>query len=243
MMELGAGEVLVVIPARNEAATVAEVVRGVRDHGFPVALIDDASTDDTAELAEGAGAVVLRLPLHLGVGGALRCGFRYAVERGYRVAVQCDADGQHDPDEVTELLEVMKAERAHLVVGSRFDAGAHRSLFRIRHIAMRVLARAASRAAGTRITDSTSGFRAIASPLLEEFARSYPSQYLGDTFEVLVASARAGYKVVPAATRMHDRQGGLPSTGTLSSLVFLMRAFLVVMLRIGTRYRPPSKEE
>jgi hypothetical protein len=134
----------------------------------------------------------------------------------------------------------MDEEHAHLVIGSRFDGSTTAPVVRTRQLAMRVLARAATRAAGRPINDSTSGFRAIASPLLEEFARSYPAQYLGDTFEVLVASARAGYRVVGAPTKMRERQGGEPSAGTVASLVFLVRAFLVVLLRIGTRYRPFS---
>jgi glycosyltransferase involved in cell wall biosynthesis len=230
-------DVVVVIPARNEAATVGDVVTRVIAEGLPAVVVDDCSTDATAEKAEAAGAAVLRLPIKLGVGGALRCGFRYAVDSGYRVAVQCDADGQHDPAEIPVLLRVMDDDHAHLVIGSRFDSGTLTPI-RTRHLAMRILARAASRAAGRRISDSTSGFRAVASPLLEEFARSYPAQYLGDTFEVLVASARAGYRVVSAPAAMRERQGGIPSSGTLASLVFLVRAFLVVTLHIGTRYRP-----
>ena len=105
---------------------------------------------------------------------------------------------------------------------------------------MRVLAGAARRAVGHPIGDATSGFRAIASPLLDEFAREYPAQYLGDTFEALVASARAGYRVVSVPTTIHERQGGVRSAGTTASLAFLARAFLVVTLRIGTRYRPAA---
>ena len=235
--------VLVVIPARNEAATVGDVVKKALAAGYSALVIDDGSTDGTGQMAEDAGASVVRLPLNLGVGAALRCGFRFAVENGFRVAVQCDADGQHDPAEIEGLLQMMDDEHAHLVIGSRFDGSTTARILRTRHLAMRVLAWAATRAAGRRINDSTSGFRAIGSPLLEEFARSYPAQYLGDTFEVLVASARAGYRVVGAPTTIHERQGGAPSAGTLSSLVFLIRAFLVVMLRIGTRYRPAPVEE
>ncbi len=234
-------DVLVIIPAHNEAATVGDVIERARAAGYPALVIDDGSTDGTAEIAEDAGASVVRLPLNLGVGAALRTGFRYAVENGYRVAVQCDADGQHDPAEIESLLRVMEDEQAHLVIGSRFDGSTTARILRTRHLAMRVLAWAATRAAGRRINDSTSGFRAIASPLLEEFSRSYPAQYLGDTFEVLVASARAGYRVFGAPTTIHERQGGVPSAGTIASLVFLIRAFFVVMLRIGTRYRPAAE--
>ncbi len=233
-------EVVVIIPAHNEAATVADVVTAVRAEGFPVVVVDDGSTDATGELAESAGAAVLPLVVNLGVGGALRCGFRYAVENGYRVAIQCDADGQHDPKSMHDLLRAMDEQHADLVIGNRFAAADAMPISRSRRFAMRVLAGAARRAVGHPIGDATSGFRAIKSPLLQEFAREYPAQYLGDTFEALVASARAGYRVVSVPTTIRERQGGERSAGTAASLAFLARAFLVVTLRIGTRYRPAA---
>ena len=237
------GEVVVVIPAHDEAATVGDVVQSVQDHGLPVVVVDDGSTDETGEIARRAGATVLRLPVNLGVGAALRCGFRYAAEHGYEIAVQCDADGQHDPASVQALVQAMHDQRAHLVIGNRFGA---RDSFEIpgpRRFVMRVLARVASRAAGTRIDDATSGFRAVRMPLLQEFADRYPAQYLGDTFEVLVASARAGYRVVSTPTLIRERQGGVRSAGTAASVAFLVRALLVVVLRIGTRYRAAPDTE
>ena len=242
-MSVETSEVVVVIPAHDEAETVGDVVQGVRDAGFAVVVVDDGSSDATAVLAEQAGAVVLRLPLNLGVGGALRCGFHYAVANGYRVAVQCDADGQHDPSDIGVLLRALDDEGAQLVIGDRFGGATSMDISRSRRLAMRVLSRAASRAAGRSIADATSGFRAVAQPLLTEFARSYPAQYLGDTFEVLVASARAGYRVTSAPATIRDRQGGERTAGTLASLAFLARAFLVVTLRIGTRYRPSTVVE
>jgi glycosyltransferase involved in cell wall biosynthesis len=240
---VASSEVIVVIPAHNEVETAGAVIHAVREQGLPAVLVDDGSTDGTREVAEQAGAVVVRLPVNLGVGAALRCGFRYAVEHGYRVAIQCDADGQHDPADMPLLLKAMEEERAHLVVGNRFEAERHMDVSRARRLVMRILARVASRAAGRPIGDATSGFRAVSVPLLNEFARNYPAQYLGDTFEVLVASARAGYSVVSTPTAIRARQGGLRSAGSAASLAFLVRALLVVTLRIGTRYRPATRSE
>jgi glycosyltransferase involved in cell wall biosynthesis len=241
MWPMATNNVVVIIPAHNEAETVGEVVQAVRDEGFPVVVVDDGSTDATAELADRAGATVLRLVVNLGVGGALRCGFRYAVENGYGIAIQCDADGQHDPKNMHDLLRAMETERADLVIGNRFAGEGAMQVSRFRRAAMRVLAYAAKRATGRPIEDATSGFRAIGSPLLREFAREYPTQYLGDTFEALVASARAGYRVVSVPTTIRARQGGVRSATTPASLAFLARAFLVVMLRIGIRFRPAAR--
>src|SRR5882672_7801087 len=139
------GEVLVVIPAFNEEQSVGGVVERVRSLGYPALVIDDGSIDRTAEVAEQASAVVLRLPVNLGVGGALRCGFRYAVTHGYRVVVQCDADGQHDPSEIKRLLDSMAATEAHLVVGSRFLSGRDQlPMGRSRRFVIRRLAQMAS---------------------------------------------------------------------------------------------------
>ena len=101
-------DVLVLIPAFNEESCVGQVVKDVIQHGYAALVIDDGSVDRTAEKAEGEGATVLRLPVNLGVGGALRCGFRYAVTHGYSTVVQCDADGQHDPAEIAVLLDAMR---------------------------------------------------------------------------------------------------------------------------------------
>ena len=96
---------LVLIPALNEQATIRDVVLGVIDHGFDVVVINDGSGDNTAEVARAAGATVLNLRVNLGVGGALRCGFRYAVNNGYHAVVQCDADGQHPISHIQKLID------------------------------------------------------------------------------------------------------------------------------------------
>jgi len=111
---------LVLIPALNEQATIRDVVLGVIDHGFDVVVINDGSGDNTAEFARAAGATVLNLRVNLGVGGALRCGFRYAVNNGYRSVVQCDADGQHPISHIQKLIDVSNQTSSHLVIGSRF---------------------------------------------------------------------------------------------------------------------------
>jgi glycosyltransferase involved in cell wall biosynthesis len=232
-------DVLVVVPAFNEEATVGEVVGALRAHGFAVAVVSDGSRDRTAERAEAAGATVLRLPMNLGVGAALRCGFRYAVEHGFEIAVQCDADGQHPPELVAHLLAQMAAVDADLVVGSRFaSGGTGYRVGRSRRSAMHLLSSLARRGGGIEVLDTTSGFRAIRRPLLDEFAAKYPSQYLGDTFEVLVASGRAGYRVVEVPVEMRERTAGESSARGGVALRYLIRAVLAVVLRTGVRFAP-----
>ena len=111
---------LILVPAFNEQATIGEVVGEIRKLGYDVAVIDDGSSDKTAEIAENAGATVLKMRINLGVGGALRCGFRYAVAEGYESVIQCDADGQHPTSHFQKLIDVQFKTKSHLVIGSRF---------------------------------------------------------------------------------------------------------------------------
>lgn len=224
--------VLVLVPALNEAQTIGAVVASLRSNGYDALVIDDGSTDATTPVAEGAGALVLRLPLNLGVGGALRLGFREARRRGYRTAVQCDADGQHDPEQIGVLLDALSRGDLDMVIGSRFAAGEGAyQVARTRRTAMRMLASIASRATGVRITDPTSGFRAITGDLLAEFARNYPAEYLGDTVGALVEAGRGGFRVSEVPVTMAERQGGTASAGAVASAWYSIRVLITIAVR------------
>jgi glycosyltransferase involved in cell wall biosynthesis len=226
--------VLVVVPAYNEDATVGDVVRAVMAIGYPVAVVDDGSSDWTGDRAAAAGATVLRLPVNVGVGGALRCGFRYAVDHGYDIVVQCDADGQHRPAEIAVLLNGI-AGGAHLVIGSRFAGGGVYPAGRVRRTGMRMVTRLAKRFSGVELTDATSGFRAIGKPLLEEFAADYPSEFLGDTVEAVILAAAGGYRIAEVPTPMDPRAEGVSRAGAVASGWYVVRLVAAVLLRGGRR--------
>lgn len=229
---------LVVVPAFNESRSVGAVVRAVLAEGFPVLVVDDGSQDATTTVAEAAGAQVVRLPVNVGVGAALQCGFRFAVSHGYGVVVQCDGDGQHRPREIRTLLSRMQDTNAELVIGTRFtDPAARRALPLARRTAMRVLAGLASRRAGVRLTDASSGFRAIRTPLLEEFARDYPAEYLGDTVEAIILAGRTGHEVRDVQVGMDERQAGRSSASTLAASWYVLRVLAAVLLGAGSRGR------
>ena len=224
---------LVLIPALNEQATIREVVLEVMDHGFDVVVINDGSGDKTAEFARAAGATVLNLRVNLGVGGALRCGFRYAVNNGYRSVVQCDADGQHPISHIQKLIDISTQTSSHLVIGSRFRyEEILMTVPRHRRFAMWLLGVIASRACQTKITDSTSGFRLISEPLLSQFAKNFPSHFLGDTFEANVVAGRSGYKVKEVAAPMSNRKAGVSSMGSGRSIILIARSILVVLFNL-----------
>ncbi|MGZ4683840.1 MAG: glycosyltransferase family 2 protein [Acidimicrobiales bacterium] len=221
--------VLVIIPALNEEATVAGVVASVSDHlDADILVVDDGSRDATAERAVAAGATVLRHPFNLGVGAALRTGFQYARDEGYQIAVQLDADGQHDPADAKRLVDLVADGTADLVVGSRFESDYE--IGRIRRIGMKMLSRRVSRQLGTTILDTSSGFRAFSREALVRFADSYPSAYLSDTVEALLLAGDWGLKVVEIPVRMHARMGGTASSGSIKSAFHLIRINLVLSL-------------
>jgi len=218
--------VLVMIPALNEEETIAAVVRDARAQlSTDVVVIDDGSTDRTADRATGAGATVLRLPYNLGVGGALRTGLRYAVDNGFNRVVQLDGDGQHDATEARRLLATLE-DGYDLVVGSRFAAGYE--LGRGRRATMHVLSSIVSRRLGERITDTTSGFRAMGPEAITLFSREYPVDYLSDTVEALLLAASHGLRVTEIDVAMHPRQGGTPSSPGVKGVYHLTRLMLAI---------------
>jgi glycosyltransferase involved in cell wall biosynthesis len=224
--------VLVAIPAYNEAQTVADVVREVREHrpDDTVMVIDDGSTDATAVRAANESATVVQLPFNVGVGAAMRTAFLYAERNDYDIVVQVDADGQHDPAGIKALVDGLQD--ASVVVGARGDSYSTKGP---RKWAMSLLATSLSRIVGHRLTDVTSGFRASDRRAIELFAREYPSEYLGDTVESLVIAARAGLGVAQVEIAMRPRQGGRASQGRLMSTAYLSRSLLALVVAVSRR--------
>lgn len=220
---------LVVMPAWNEEAAVGDVVREVLSTlpGIACLVVDDGSSDRTAEVAEAAGAAVARLPFNLGVGGAMRTGFRYAVEQGFDRVVQIDADGQHDPASVRELLAAL--DHVDLAIGARFAGKGEYEARGPRRWAMIVLATFLSRTARAKLTDTTSGLRASGPAALRLFAVHYPAEYLGDTIESLVIAARSGLRIAQVPVSMRPRAGGRPSHNPFKAAAYLARAILALL--------------
>lgn len=235
-------DTLVVIPAWNEAATVATVVSSVRSAGFDVLVVNDGSGDETSALAAAAGATVVDLPFNMGVGAALRCGFKYAVSKGFSTIVQCDADGQHPVEHIAALIKAADDMSADMVIGSRFAAQADSSmvLHPVRRLAMWTLSSSASRATGTKITDASSGFRVIRGDLLRQLALHLPTYYLGDTYEAVIAAGRAGYRVREIPAPLTERSHGKSSAGTLRATKLTARAFATAALHIHRRLDPAA---
>ncbi|HEY4023511.1 MAG TPA: glycosyltransferase family 2 protein [Pseudonocardiaceae bacterium] len=227
---------LIVVPAWNEeqavGATIAEIYQAMPH--VDVLVVDDGSTDRTAAVAAAAGARVLELSYNLGVGGAMRAGFRYAVQHGYYAVVQVDADGQHNPTDLPAILGGLAD--ADMVIGSRFAGVGDYRIRGPRHWAMVLMSKVISGLARTKLTDTTSGFRATGPRALPLFAEHYPVEYLGDTIESLVIALRAGCRIAEVPARMRPRQGGRPSHRPIKAALYLFRAAFALVLALVRRW-------
>lgn len=234
--------VLVVMPAWNEQDSVARTIGALKaaQPDVDVLVVDDGSSDRTAEDAARAGATVCSLPFNLGVGGAMRAGYRYAEQHGYDVVAQVDADGQHDCSYLPELIAGL--ETADVVVGARFAGRGDYRVGLLRGLAMRLLAVVLSRLAGTRLTDVTSGFRVVNRRALHVFARHYPAEYLGDTVESLVIALRTGCVVRQVPVEMRPRAGGAASQTPIRAALYLARAVIALGLALVRRW-PSTLEQ
>jgi glycosyltransferase involved in cell wall biosynthesis len=238
-------DVLIVIPAWNEEETIASVLEEVAREvpHADVLVVNDGSTDRTTHVVAATGTRVLDLPINLGVGGAMRAGFKFARRHGYSVVVQLDADGQHNPADVPLLVKTLSAANADIVIGARFAGVDSYEVRGPRWWAMRVLSAILSRIARTKLTDTTSGFKAHSRRAVELFAADYPAEYLGDTVEALVIAARAHLVVTQASVTMRPRQGGRASHSPIKAAVFLGRAALALTLALSRRSVPVPAEE
>jgi len=231
-----------IVPALNEAQTIARVVEEIRsvDPGFEILVIDDGSTDETLAEARRAGALVARLPYTVGIGGAVQTGYQYARDQGFQVAVQIDGDGQHDPTGLGRLLEPISADRADMVVGSRFlEGGEYRPSF-ARKLGIRLLAGVVSLLVRQRMTDPTSGFRAVNRRGIVLFAAEYPHDY--PEAEANVVAHRRRLRVVEVPVAMRERSAGRSSITALGSLYYMIKVTLALFISVFRRY-PSVVEE
>ena len=227
---------LAILPALNEEGSIGRVVADVRavDPGFEILVIDDGSTDDTAGEAERAGARVVRLPYNLGIGAAVQTGYQYALSHGFEIAVQIDGDGQHDPRDLNRLLEPLLRGEVDMVVGSRFCGDREYRPPFARRIGIRLLSLVVSAIVRRRVTDPTSGFRAVNRRGIILFADNYPHDYPEAEANVLVARHRLRLVEIPVTMRM--RETGRSSITALRSLYYMIKVSLALFVSLFRRY-------
>lgn len=240
---------LVIMPAHNEANNIEAVLEQIRATGLAldVLVVDDASTDDTATRARREGAAVVTLPCNLGYGGAVQTGFLYAVEHGYDVAVMMDADGQHDPKCLPDLLHAVEVGGADVAIGSRFLGRMEYDAGWARRVGMRVFRSIVRRVTDRPFTDPTSGYQALTREVMEFFARdNYPTDF--PDADTLIVLDHAGFSVVEVPVTVRARMSGASMHSGWKPIYYVVKmllSILIVLLRKQTHtnaVRPSSHE-
>jgi glycosyltransferase involved in cell wall biosynthesis len=225
-------KLLILIPAFNEEGAVGNVVKEVREAmpGVPVLVVDDCSADATRNVAHQAGARVLPLPHHLGLGGCVQAGYRLAFELGYDYVIRVDGDGQHDPRDIPKVLEALEREGCEMVIGSRFVDGAGEHTGFLRAVGI-VFFRAVLRViVGRPVHDPTSGFVGVNRTALALFSRSFPLEY--PEIEALVVLQRRKFRFVEVPCRMRPRQAGRSTITAVKSLYYIVHVLLGVFVNV-----------
>jgi glycosyltransferase involved in cell wall biosynthesis len=226
------GPLLIIVPAFNEEGAVADVVRGIHEHmaGVPVVVIDDCSKDATILVAEAAGADVLKLPHHLGLGGCVQAGYRLAYELGYDFVIRVDGDGQHDPADIPRVFATLRDSGAEMVIGSRFTEkhGEYTSV--TRSFGIRFFRFVLRPILGREVRDPTSGFVGVNRRALQVFSRSFPLEY--PEIEALVVLQRRRFRFEEVPCTMHPRRTGRTSITAWKSLYYIVHVLLGVFVNV-----------
>jgi glycosyltransferase involved in cell wall biosynthesis len=225
---------LVIIPAYNEEKSIGQVIQSIKrwHPDIDIVVVNDGSKDDTARVARETGlAHVLDLPVNLGIGGAVQTGYLFAYRNNYDIAVQIDADGQHDPADLEKIIQVVESGEAECCVGSRFVEKTEYKPSFLRGFGINFFSNMIRMTVGKRITDPTSGFRAVNRQVIEVFANYYPDDY--PEVEAIVLLERMGFRVKEASVVMHSRAAGRSSITPLKSMYYMIKVSLaVIMTRI-----------
>lgn len=236
---------LLIIPAYNEGGAIGRVVKEVQEKcaGLAVLVIDDCSRDATATEARLAGARVLRLPCHLGLGGAVQAGYKLAFERGYERVVRIDGDGQHNPEDIPRLLDALEKTGCEVVIGVRSKESGGLQTHPIRKVGIHFFRLLLRPILGRTVTDPTSGFLAVNARALGVFAQSFPLEY--PEIETLVVLQRRRFRFEEVPCRMRKRMAGRSSITALKSVYYVIHVLLGVfinILRFDGRPRAERKE-
>ncbi len=228
----GPGSLLVIVPAFNEEGAISQVVREVQRFvpGVPVLVIDDCSVDSTAGLARSAGAAVLPLPHHLGLGGCVQAGYKLAYELGFDYVIRVDGDGQHDPRDILKIYEVLRKTGCHMVIGSRFANGDGQPTSVSRGMGIRFFRMVLRPIVGKTVHDPTSGFVGVNRAALDVFSRSFPLEY--PEIEALVVLQRRHFRFEEVPCRMRPRKTGRSSITAIKSFYYFVHVLLGVFVNV-----------
>ena len=228
----GPESLLILIPCYNEQAAIGSVIAEVKSilAGVPILVVDDSSGDGTVDEARSAGAQVLGLPHHLGLGGAVQAGYKLAFELGFRYVIRVDGDGQHHAEDIPLLFQVLRESDCEMVIGSRYldRQGDYTNFIRAFGIIMfRTVLRPIL---GKQVWDPTSGFVGVNREALALFSKSFPLEY--PEIEALVVLKRKAFRFQEVSCRVRPRQGGNSTITPVKSLYYIIHVLLGVFVNI-----------
>ncbi|HEX8985643.1 MAG TPA: glycosyltransferase family 2 protein [Bryobacteraceae bacterium] len=223
---------LVIIPAFNEEQAIGAVVReiGAAMPGVPVLVINDASADQTVAEARKAGARVMSLPHHLGLGGAVQAGYRLAFELGYQYVIRTDGDGQHDPRYIAKIYDALLTSGCEMVIASRFMDGEFMPSSLLRGFGIRFFRLVLRPILGKPVSDPTSGFVGVNRKALQVFSKSFPLEY--PEIETLVVLQRRAFRFVEIPCRMRPRMAGRSTITPVKSLYYIFHVLMGVFMNV-----------
>ncbi len=221
---------LIIIPAYNEEESIIDTVKAVKAKSpdFDIVVINDCSTDATRNICIANNINFVDSPINLGIGGAVQTGYRYALEYGYDIAVQVDADGQHNPEFLKIMAEKLEETNAAMVIGSRFiDNEGFQSTF-TRRLGIRFFTALIRMLTCKTISDPTSGLRMVGKKGIEIFAKEYPNDYPEP--ETAVALLVRGMDIVEIPVIMNERQGGVSSISFVKSVYYMVKVTIAILV-------------
>ena len=225
--------VIAIIPAHNEAPHIGEVIRGVKEvlPSARILVINDASTDNTLKCSQDAGAKVISLPFNLGYGAALQTGYKFALDSGYEYVIQLDADGQHNPKDISKIIEPVLNGEADLIIGSRFlDGNEYQTSF-ARRLGISFFRIIVSFFAGKKITDPTSGFQALNKKVVNFFAGDrYPVDF--PDADVLIMLHRAGFRIAERAVQMNPSNSKKSMHSGFKPVYYIFKMLLSIFVTL-----------
>lgn len=228
---------LMVIPAYNEEASLERVVDDLvrRYPQYDYVIVNDGSRDRTAQICRERNYRMVDLAVNTGLSYAFQTGLKLAWEQGYDCAMQFDADGQHDAEYIEAMLETMEREKADIVIGSRFVT--KKKPFNARMIGNRLIQWTIRMTTGQNLTDPTSGMRMLNRSMICEFANHMNYGPEPDTIAYLL---NHGIKVSEVQVEMHERQAGTSYLNLVSSMRYMLRMFISILLFQNFRKREVS---
>ncbi len=233
-------KILIIVPAYNEEKSIAHTLSELiqlteRLEDIDICVINDGSKDQTLSVVKEFPVILIDLPYNLGIGAAVQTGYKYAYLHNYDIAVQFDADGQHNSQDLENLIQPLLENTCDMVIGSRFIQKTGYKGAWNRRIGILFFSHLLSFLTGNKITDSTSGYRAINKTVIKQLALNYPKDY--PEAEVIIYLHRKGLRCGEVSVAMNQRLQGKSSITPFKSIYYMLKVTLAILMQKLTRER------